>query len=184
MTLKLGPVAGDFVNPRSGSVCQHPNGARLILVVSCGEQILQLLGGHRARDVEALRLVATKLAQEVQLDRVLHAFCHHAFAQAVPQGHDGAEPTHAGRGGVAHPSVHRLRRQFRRHDPSVVRHQPDRVGAHARTQPPSTRASDSQLGRSARLIWRAVDRLGGRFENLTMIGGVRMIITVPWPSQF
>ena len=46
---------------------------------------------------------------------------------------------------------------------------------------PSTRASDSQLGRSARLIWRAVDRLGGRFESLTMIGGVRMIITVPWP---
>lgn len=49
---------------------------------------------------------------------------------------------------------------------------------------PPTRASDSQLGRSARLIWRAVDRLGGRFESLTMIGGVRMIITVPWPSQF
>jgi hypothetical protein len=37
----------------------------LILVVSCDEQILQLLGVHRACDVEALRLVATKLAQEV-----------------------------------------------------------------------------------------------------------------------
>lgn len=46
---------------------------------------------------------------------------------------------------------------------------------------PPTRASDHQLGRSAKLVWRVVDRLGGRLECPRMIGGVRMIVTVPRP---
>ncbi len=46
---------------------------------------------------------------------------------------------------------------------------------------PPTAASDRQLGRSATLVWRVVDRLGGRLQSPRMIGGVRTVVTVPRP---
>ena len=46
---------------------------------------------------------------------------------------------------------------------------------------PPARIADRQFDRSSRLVWRVVERLGGRLESPRVIGGVRVIITVPRP---
>ena len=48
---------------------------------------------------------------------------------------------------------------------------------------PPARMADRQFDRSSKLVWRVVERLGGRLESPRVIGGVRVIITVPRPKQ-
>jgi hypothetical protein len=49
---------------------------------------------------------------------------------------------------------------------------------HSRPQP---RAAGRQLAKDSKLVWRVVERLGGRLDNPRMIGGDRMTVTVPQP---